>query len=52
MSGAQYVTVLQPLTDGVRAEVEAEVPAPKSGKVDKPAKTKDLPGRRPEGARP
>lgn len=52
MSGAQYVTVLAPLMDGVRAEVEAEVPAPKSGKVEKPAKTKDLPGRRPEGARP
>ena len=52
MTGAQYVTVLQPLTDGVRAEVEAEVPAPKSGKVDKPTKSKDLPGRPAAGGRP
>lgn len=53
MSGAQYVTVLAPLSDGVRAEVEDEVPAPKSGKVDKPAKAgRDLPGRPAAGGRP
>lgn len=54
MMGAQYATVLKPLADDVRAEVEAEVPAPKSGKADKPAKTtRDLPGRaQGQGTRP
>ncbi len=53
MSGAQYVSVLKPLTDGVREEVEAVVPAPKSGKADRPEKAKDLPGRTQQGgARP
>ncbi|WP_353233396.1 rod shape-determining protein MreC [Diaphorobacter ruginosibacter] len=52
MSGAQYVSVLKPLTDGVRTEVEAEVPAPKSGKADKPQAARDLPGRASKGSRP